>query len=558
MKNIGQYNQDLSVPRKKDIDSLETRVKTNEDNIVMAESDIEGLNTDVGTLKTDVSNVKTALGSKQDIIVGAASTIVENNLTKNKILVADDNGKVSASEYISDDGGLLNVNGQIQILDDMTIYSEDQTEAIGLTADGTDNIRLVASNSGPTESIECFFYPSSNKILFRHSNDNVTLTGIADATSDNDAVNLSQLNEVKNSITPSINENLLVNGYLVDPVHTFGRASQTISGAIQPVFNGWTIAGSARFLFSSALGYVNVTSTADGTEFYNVTGSISVIKGKTYTFSMLVSGDYNGVKIVSTLTNTASTSTNYDNGIYTLTFVAENNTGYVGISIPNGVGVGIYGAKLEEGSIQTLCYKDSSGNWVQHIPNKADELARCSQWNTINKYIGNALLPLSGGTMTGSINMGNQKITKLADGESSSDAVNLGQLDTKLNISGGTMTGNLTVSGASYPKIIVQATSGAGDGVLETSGNMTQLLARSVANDSNDYRGLLIRDANNQFNINKALQFVNRVGGTSTLYTVLHSGNVTEYAAPPIKYSTTDLTAGSSALATGALYVVYE
>lgn len=205
MKNIGQYNQDLSVPRKKDIDSLEARVKTNEDNIAMAESDIEGLTTDVGALKTDVTSVKTALNSKQDTVVGAASTIVENNLTKNKILVADDNGKVSASEYISDDGGLLNVNGQIQILDDMTICSEDQTEAIGLTADGTDNIRLVASDSGSTGSIECFFYPSSNKILFRHSNDNVTLTGIADATSDNDAVNLSQLNEVKKSIPSSSN-----------------------------------------------------------------------------------------------------------------------------------------------------------------------------------------------------------------------------------------------------------------------------------------------------------------------------------------------------------------
>lgn len=205
MKNIGQYNQDLSVPRKKDIGSLEARVKTNEDNIAMAESDIEGLTTDVGALKTDVTSVKTALNSKQDTVVGAASTIVENNLTKNKILVADDNGKVSASEYISDDGGLLNVNGQIQILDDMTICSEDQTEAIGLTADGTDNIRLVASDSGSTGSIECFFYPSSNKILFRHSNDNVTLTGIADATSDNDAVNLSQLNEVKKSIPSSSN-----------------------------------------------------------------------------------------------------------------------------------------------------------------------------------------------------------------------------------------------------------------------------------------------------------------------------------------------------------------
>lgn len=37
-------------------------------------------------------------------------------------------------------------------------------------------------------------------------------------------------------------------------------------------------------------------------------------------------------------------------------------------------------------------------------------------------------LPLNGGTMTGSINMGNQKITRLADGTNDLDAVNLRQL----------------------------------------------------------------------------------------------------------------------------------
>ena len=37
-------------------------------------------------------------------------------------------------------------------------------------------------------------------------------------------------------------------------------------------------------------------------------------------------------------------------------------------------------------------------------------------------------LPLSGGTMTGSINMGNKKITRLADGTNDVDAVNLRQL----------------------------------------------------------------------------------------------------------------------------------
>lgn len=118
MKNIGQYNQDLSVPRKKDIDSLETRIKTNEDNIAMAESDIEGLTTDVGILKTDVTSVKTALNSKQDTIVGAASTIVEDNLSASKVLVSDASGKVSVSDVTSTelsylDGVTSNVQTQL-------------------------------------------------------------------------------------------------------------------------------------------------------------------------------------------------------------------------------------------------------------------------------------------------------------------------------------------------------------------------------------------------------------------------------------------------------------
>ena len=94
-KNLGQYDNDLSVPRKKDLDALETRIKTNEDDIAMAQSDIEGLSGDVGALKTDVNQVKTALGSKQDTVVGGASTVVENNLTANRTLISNASGKVA-------------------------------------------------------------------------------------------------------------------------------------------------------------------------------------------------------------------------------------------------------------------------------------------------------------------------------------------------------------------------------------------------------------------------------------------------------------------------------
>ena len=106
-KNLGLYNNDLSVPRKKDLDDLDIRIKSNEDNIAMAQSDIEGLSGDVGTLQTDVGQVKTALGSKQDTVVGGASTIVEDNLTAEKALVSNVSGKVTTSEVSSTELGYL-------------------------------------------------------------------------------------------------------------------------------------------------------------------------------------------------------------------------------------------------------------------------------------------------------------------------------------------------------------------------------------------------------------------------------------------------------------------
>lgn len=224
---------------------------------------------------------------------------------------------------------------------------------------------------------------------------------------------------------------MLVNGYLLDPINTIGSWNLNLSNTIRAICNGWTAAAGSNTTINlnRKNGGVVINSMIGATSFYNVTGNINIKLGKTYTFSVLkkvISDD--GVSITSTFTTTATTSSSHDNGLYTITFTAENNTGYVGIDIPATVEVTIYGAKLEEGSTQTLCYKDSSGNWVQHIPNKADEFARCSQWNMINKYIGNALLPLSGGLMTGSINMGSRKIRNLADGTNDLDAVNLRQL----------------------------------------------------------------------------------------------------------------------------------
>ena len=65
--------------------------------------------------------------------------------------------------------------------------------------------------------------------------------------------------------------------------------------------------------------------------------------------------------------------------------------------------------------------------------------------DALNELYGdiNDALPLSGGTMTGSIAMGNHKITGLSPGTVSTDAVNKSQLDAKLDLTGGNLAGTL-------------------------------------------------------------------------------------------------------------------
>ena len=88
-------------------DALKTQINANEDNIAMLDGDVEGLQTDVGTLKTNVNSLQTALTSKQDVIVGAASTITEDNLATDRALVSNSSGKVVVSNVTSTEIGYL-------------------------------------------------------------------------------------------------------------------------------------------------------------------------------------------------------------------------------------------------------------------------------------------------------------------------------------------------------------------------------------------------------------------------------------------------------------------
>lgn len=97
-------------------DAAKQQINTNKDNIVMLDSDMEAAQGDITTLKGNVTTLTTALQSKQDKIVGGASTITDDNLTANRALVSNGSGKVAASAVTATELGYLDgVTSNIQM-----------------------------------------------------------------------------------------------------------------------------------------------------------------------------------------------------------------------------------------------------------------------------------------------------------------------------------------------------------------------------------------------------------------------------------------------------------
>lgn len=141
MKYVGLYKDAQDIATKENVDAVAARVSTNEDNIAMAESDIEGLQTSVATLQTNVGTIQIALGSKQDIIAGAASTITDDNLTANRALISNGSGKVAVSAITNTELGYLDgvtSNIQTQLNDKLSTAPvtsvNNKTGAVSLTA----------------------------------------------------------------------------------------------------------------------------------------------------------------------------------------------------------------------------------------------------------------------------------------------------------------------------------------------------------------------------------------------------------------------------------------
>lgn len=99
-------------------DAAKTQINTNEDNIAILDSDMGMAQADITTLKGNVSTLTTALGSKQDVIAGGASTITDTNLTADRALISNASGKVAVSLVTSTelsylDGVTSNIQTQL-------------------------------------------------------------------------------------------------------------------------------------------------------------------------------------------------------------------------------------------------------------------------------------------------------------------------------------------------------------------------------------------------------------------------------------------------------------
>ena len=136
MKNLSLYNNDLSVPRKSDVDAKQDKVLVDgilqgdgQGTISAAETTevelVELTKADVGLGNVDNTSdankpistaAQTALNGKQATITGGASTITSSNLTANRALISNASGKVAVSDVTSTELGYLDgVTSKIQL-----------------------------------------------------------------------------------------------------------------------------------------------------------------------------------------------------------------------------------------------------------------------------------------------------------------------------------------------------------------------------------------------------------------------------------------------------------
>lgn len=150
-------------------DAAKQQINANEDNIAMLDSDMEAAQGDISTLKGNVTTLTTALQSKQDKIAGGASTITDDNLTANRALVSDGNGKVAVSNVTSTELGYLdgvtsNVQTQLNKKLESAPVTSVNTKTGAVTLDASDVGAVATSDVTQTLGTSTTKVPSEKAV----------------------------------------------------------------------------------------------------------------------------------------------------------------------------------------------------------------------------------------------------------------------------------------------------------------------------------------------------------------------------------------------------------
>jgi len=212
-----------------------------------------------------------------------------------------------------------------------------------------------------------------------------------------------------------------------------GAIDNTIIGATTPAaITGTTV--TATSFVGPVTGNItgNVTGNVTGDLTGNVTGNVTASSG---------SSTFNNVTINGTLNMDAGTTATITN----LTSPTNTNDaatkGYVDTQVANLV--------------------DSAPGTLDTLNELAAALGDDPNFSTTFTTSIATKLPLAGGTMTGAIAMGTSKITGLGDPTAAQDAATKNYVDTNaLLLSGGTMTGDINMGGATQLTNLPNPTSG--------------------------------------------------------------------------------------------------
>lgn len=145
-------------------------------------------------------------------------------------------------------------------------------------------------------------------------------------------------------------------------------------------------------------------------------------------------GNFTGATVETALSELADLITALDSTLTTLNANAILKNGTVTFTANQPMG----GFKITGLGAGTASSNDAA---------RMADITQAALVSILGSYFSSTFLALSGGTMTGAINMGNNPITSMDDGVNAQDAVTKAQLDTKLNLAGGTMTGPIDMGG---------------------------------------------------------------------------------------------------------------